>query len=277
MPLRARSGASAGGALLLLALPLLRALAAAARSAGASDTAGARPPGLRLEAGSVARQQIVAVGRDVVVDGEALRRRDGARTARSTVTGTRARRRDGARRRADPGFDRASSRATCWSWAAASWPRGGSRLSGRAVAYPTVSRAWLTLLEGPSLGLRRDVAARARRQARTGRRLAGAHPAALRLRRAAAGRTSEEVQHEPLRCFAAGLVGAGDDRSDGALPVGIPADAAGRAAARPGRALRARAQALGDGGDLPQPRQALRHPASRGRRARRSSTPPCSV
>jgi hypothetical protein len=84
---------------------------------------------------------------------------------------------------------------------------GGSRLSGRAVAYPTVSRAWLTLLEGPSLGL--GATSPLVLGAKLG--LVAAWLALTLLLFASAGRplvrTSEEVQHEPLRCFAAGLVG----------------------------------------------------------------------
>ena len=84
---------------------------------------------------------------------------------------------------------------------------GGSRLSGRAVAYPTVSRAWLTLLEGPSLGL--QATSPLVLGAKLG--LVAAWLALTLLLFASAGRplvrTSEEVQQQPLRCFATGLVG----------------------------------------------------------------------
>ncbi|MGE0641093.1 MAG: hypothetical protein AB7G12_00325 [Thermoanaerobaculia bacterium] len=82
-----------------------------------------------------------------------------------------------------------------------------AHLSGRAVAYPTVSRAWLTLLEGPSLGL--DARSPLVIGAKLG--LVAAWLALTLLLFATAGRpivrTAEEIRLEPLRCFAAGLVG----------------------------------------------------------------------
>ncbi len=83
----------------------------------------------------------------------------------------------------------------------------GARLGGRSVAYPTLSRAWLTLLEGPSLGLSSSsplvIAAKLG--------LVAAWLALSLLLFATGGRsllaTAEEVRLEPLRCFAIGLVG----------------------------------------------------------------------
>ena len=66
------------GAALLLASSLPRSATAATLAVAPATAGAARPPeppalpGLRLEAGSVARQPIVAVGRDVEVDGDAL-------------------------------------------------------------------------------------------------------------------------------------------------------------------------------------------------------------
>jgi hypothetical protein len=82
----------------------------------------------------------------------------------------------------------------------------GARVDGRSVAYPTFSRAWLTLLEGPSLGLPSSspvvVAAKLG--------LLAAWLALTLLLFAAGGRSlaaaSEEIRGEPLLCFATGLV-----------------------------------------------------------------------
>jgi hypothetical protein len=82
----------------------------------ASSVAAESKTALVIEKGSVARSQVVALGRDLVVAGEAA----------SDVVSI----------------------------------NGSTRVHGRvagdvirSVSYPTVSSAWLTLLEGPSLGL----------------------------------------------------------------------------------------------------------------------------
>lgn len=162
-------------------------------------------PGLHLESGSIARQPIVAVGRGVDIDGEALA---GVTALNGTVTVT-------GRVEGDVtvvGGDLVlASSAVLEGDALVLGGRllaaGGSRLSGRAVAYPTVSRAWLTLLEGPSLGL--GATSPLVIGAKLG--LVAAWLALTLLLFASAGRplvrTSEEVRLEPLRCFATGLVG----------------------------------------------------------------------
>lgn len=188
------------GAALLLSSPLR------ANSAGApAELDTAAPPGLHLEAGSVARQPIVAVGRGVEVAGEALA---GVTALNGTV-------RISGRVHGDVtvlGGDLIlASSALIEGDALVLGGRlvaaGGSRLSGRAVAYPTVSRAWLTLLEGPSLGM--GATSPLVVGAKLG--LVAAWLALTLLLFASAGRplvrTSEEVRLEPLRCFATGLVG----------------------------------------------------------------------
>lgn len=185
------------GAALLLTLPG-RALAAEAEEVPALS-------GLRLEAGSIARQPIVAVGRGVEVDGEA---RAGVTALNGTVRVSGLVHGDvtvlgGDLILASTAVIEGDALVLGGRLVAA----GGSRLSGRAVAYPTVSRAWLTLLEGPSLGM--GATSPLVLGAKLG--LIAAWLALTLLLFASAGRplvrTSEEVQQEPLRCFAAGLVG----------------------------------------------------------------------
>lgn len=174
-------------------------------AAAADSPESAVQPGLRLEAGSVARQPIVAVGRGVEVAGEALAgvtalngsvAVSGLVHGDVTVLG-------GDLILASTAVIEGDALVLGGRLVAA----GGARLSGRAVAYPTVSRAWLTLLEGPSLGM--GATSPLVLGAKLG--LVAAWLALTLLLFASAGRplvrTSEEVRHEPLRCFAAGLVG----------------------------------------------------------------------
>jgi hypothetical protein len=82
----------------------------------------------------------------------------------------------------------------------------GARVDGRSVAYPTFSRAWLTLLEGPSLGL--PATSPVVIAAKLG--LVAAWLALTVVLFAVAGRplaaAAEQVRLEPLHCFASGLV-----------------------------------------------------------------------
>lgn len=187
---------------LLGALLLLPGLAVATTGPAAAP---GLLPGLRLEAGSIARQPVVAVGRDAEIAGEALAgvtalngsvRISGRVRGDVTVLGGDLTLEANARVEGDAlvlGGKFVASR--------------DSHLSGRAVAYPTVSRAWLTLLEGPSLGL--DARSPLVVGAKLG--LVAAWLALTLLLFATAGRpivrTAEEIRQEPLRCFAAGLVG----------------------------------------------------------------------
>ncbi len=196
------------GATTFLSLLLVGHLVAP-RLAGATSAAGAAEPaaqpGLRLEKGSVARQPIVAVGRGIEVDGEAL---SGVTALNGSVTVTGVVRGDVTVVGGDLVL---APTATIEGDALVLGGRllaaGGARLQGRAVAYPTVSRAWLTLLEGPSLGM--GATSPLVLGAKLG--LVAAWLALTLLLFASAGRplvrTSEEVRLEPLRCFAAGLVG----------------------------------------------------------------------
>lgn len=189
---------AAAAVLLFLPLPVCGA------SAGDSPDPGPQP-GLRLEAGSVARRPIVAVGRGIEVDGEALA---GVTALNGSVTVTGVVRGDVTVLGGDLILaSTASIEGDALVLGGRLVAAGGSRLSGRAVAYPTVSRAWLTLLEGPSLGM--EATSPLVLGAKLG--LVAAWLALTLLLFASAGRplvrTSEEVQQEPLRCFAAGLVG----------------------------------------------------------------------
>jgi hypothetical protein len=130
----------------------LALLASGASSQTAPRSRGAdRPAALRLERGSVARDQVVALGRDLAVEGEAL-------SDVVAVDGT----------VSIPG--RVGSDVIVLGGDVHLLPGGrvdgdvfvlggdvtsanGATIAGRTVAYPSVSRAWLTLLEGPSLGL----------------------------------------------------------------------------------------------------------------------------
>ncbi|HEX5759375.1 MAG TPA: hypothetical protein VF121_09295 [Thermoanaerobaculia bacterium] len=180
----------------LLAAALLIAAAPAPRS---SD------PALRLEAGSVARRQLVAVGRDLVVEGRALgdvAALQGSVAVSGSVAGDvivlsgDARLGPTARVGGDVFVVGGSIHAA-----------PGARIEGRGVSYPTASSAWLTLVEGPSLGLP------AHSPLILGAKLAllAAWAALLMLFFATAGRqvlgTAASVRREPFRGFFVGLVG----------------------------------------------------------------------
>jgi hypothetical protein len=83
----------------------------------------------------------------------------------------------------------------------------GARVEGRMVSYPTASSAWVTLMEGPSLGL--GFASRLVVGAKIA--LLAAWSALLLLLFAASGRqvlgTADGVQREPFRSFWVGLTG----------------------------------------------------------------------
>ncbi|MGH2670243.1 MAG: hypothetical protein ACRDH5_14195, partial [bacterium] len=120
---------------------------------GLALPAASAPPreALRLERGSVAREQVVALGRDLTIEGDALAdvvALDGTVSVTGAVAGDLivlggdARLLPGARVAGDV-FVLGGEVTT----------GAGARIGGRTVAYASVSRAWLTLLEGPSLGL----------------------------------------------------------------------------------------------------------------------------
>ena len=123
-----------GAALLAVAVPL-----AAAESA------------LVIEAGSLAARQVIALGRELVVDGTV--------TSDAAVVGADAR--VGGEVRGDLivlGGDAhlgPSARVSgdVFVLGGRLDTERGARIEGRSVSYPTIGSAWLTLLEGPSLGL----------------------------------------------------------------------------------------------------------------------------
>ena len=174
-------------------------LLVAADGAGASDTA------LVISEGSVARRQVVALGRDVQVAGEALDTVaavngsvlvSGSVEGDIIVLGGSARLEHSARVAGDVFVLGGRIEAL-----------PGAVISGRSVSYPTLGAAWLILLEGPSLGLSSG-----------SRVVVGAKMALLAawlgwaiLLFATAGRevlnTSEAVREEPFRCFVVGFSG----------------------------------------------------------------------
>jgi hypothetical protein len=126
-------------------LGILALCALSAASSAWAETA------LRIARGSVARSEVVAVGRDVVVEGEARKdvavingdaRIEGSVEGDIIVLG---------------GSVRLSSRSRVggdvFALGGEIVTSPGAQIAGRAVAYPTIGAAWLTLLEGPSLGL----------------------------------------------------------------------------------------------------------------------------
>jgi hypothetical protein len=174
-------------------------LASGAGPALASD------PALVIAEGSVARREIVALGRDLEIDGEAhdtVAAVNGSVRVRGSVSG------DvivlggnatlGERARVDGDVFVLGGRIET---------SPGTEIGGRSVSYPTLGAAWLILLEGPSLGL-----------ASTSRVVIGAKMALVAawlgwsiLLFAVGGRdllnTSETLWEEPFRCFLTGLTG----------------------------------------------------------------------
>jgi hypothetical protein len=160
---------------------------------------------LRLAAGSLARDRLVAVGRDLEVHGRALSDvtvLDGSLTVSGEVGGAVLVlggdvRLAGTARVAGDLYVAGGRLVT----------EPGAEVGGRAVAWASASRAWLTLLEGPSLGLpATSPVVLAAKLA-----LAAAWLLLSLLLFATAGRavlaTSEEIRRAPLRCLATGVVG----------------------------------------------------------------------
>lgn len=159
-------------------------------------------PALRLEKGSIARNQLVAVGRDLVIEGNALA--DVAAVNGSVevtgevdgdviVLGGDARLRPSAVVQGDVFVVGGVIQAA------------GARVGGRLVSYPTASQAWLTLMEGPTLGL----SAFSPLVLGAKISLLAAWAALLLLLFAASGRqvleTAEGIRREPFHNFFTGL------------------------------------------------------------------------
>ena len=183
----------------LTVLLLCSALPAVAQPGAGGDAA------LRLEKGSIARQQLVAVGRDLVIAGEALSdvaALNGSVDISGKVQGDvvvlqgNVRLSPTARVGGDVFVVGGTIRAAA-----------GAHTAGRMVSYPTASNAWLTLIEGPSIGL--GFASRLVLGAKFA--LLAAWAALLLLLFASSGRqvleTADGVRREPFRNFFVGLTG----------------------------------------------------------------------
>lgn len=193
--------------LILLAL-LAGPAAMPVAGAGAASTPAAssvESPALRLERGSIARQQLVAMGRDLEVAGEALSdvaALEGSVAVTGHVAG------DVIVLGGDVRLgDQARVDGDVFVVGGAITAAPGAQIGGRSVSYPTASSAWLTLLEGPSLGL--DALSPLVLGAKLA--LLAAWAALLLLFFAAGGRevlsTSSQVRSEPFRSFFVGLTG----------------------------------------------------------------------
>jgi hypothetical protein len=178
-------------------------LASPAPPAVAGETAG--EAALRLDKGSIARNQLVAVGKDVIVAGEALgdvAALEGSAEVTGRVDG------DvvvlGGDARLGP---QAQVGGDVFVLGGTVHADPGARVSGRMVSYPTASSAMVTLVEGPSLGL--GFAS----PAVVGAKLAllASWAALLLVLFAASGRqlleTADGIRREPFRSFVTGLTG----------------------------------------------------------------------
>jgi len=171
----------------------------------ASSASSREGAALRLERGSLARHQLAAIGRDVVIEGDAygdVAAVEGSVEISGQVTG------DvivlGGDVRLLPSARVGGDVSTLGGVIRAA---PGARVEGRMVSYPTASAAWVTLMEGPSLGL--GFASRLVVGAKLA--LLAAWAALLLLLFAASGRqvlgTADGVRREPLRSFLIGLTG----------------------------------------------------------------------
>jgi hypothetical protein len=186
-----------------VATSLLLAAFAAAAAAAPAAAAQAEPPALVVERGSVAREQVVAVGRGVRVDGEALAdvaAIEGAIEVSGRVAG------DVIAMGGDVSLaPTARVEGDVFVLGGDLRAAAGAFIGGKSVSYPTASSVWLTLFEGPALGLppTSPVVLGAKLALLT------AWLALVLLFFAANGRellsTSDAVASEPFRSFAVGL------------------------------------------------------------------------
>jgi len=182
-----------------IVLTLVVALAAPG-TAAADGSASA----LVLEQGAVSRHQIVAVGKDLVVAGEALAgvtALEGSARISGTVAG------DVTVMGGDVTLEptaRVGGSVHVLGGHLRLEP--GALVEGSSVAYPSFSRAGLTLLEGPSLGM--AATSPVVLAAKLG--LVAAWLAITLILFVTTGRSlvaaSDEIRREPLLCFASGLV-----------------------------------------------------------------------
>jgi hypothetical protein len=181
--------------LLILAVPAAGQPAASARS----------DPALRLEAGSTTGRQLVAIGRDVSVEGEALSdvaAMNGSVDVSGRVDGSVIVLRGDVRL-----APTARVAGDVFVVGGRIHAARGAQTAGRMVSYPNAPNAWLTLLEGPSIGL--GFASRLVLGAKLA--LVASWALLLLLFFAASGRqlieTAEGVRREPFRSFFVGLTG----------------------------------------------------------------------
>ncbi len=166
---------------------------------------GAEGSAVRIGAGSVARSQVVALGRDLEIEGEAMADAaaiDGDARVNGRVRGSLVVLGGAARLGPAAAVD-----GDVFVLGGELTTADGARIGGRAVAYPSVGAAWLTLLEGPSLGL----AATAPVVVGAKLALLAAWLALALLLMASGGRqvlaTAEAVREEPLAAFVTGVTG----------------------------------------------------------------------
>lgn len=183
----------------------LAALAAAWTSAQPSPTPASLDSAYHLSEGSIARSQIVALGRDMVVDGEALSHAvvmGGSIYVNGRVTGDVV---------VIEGDIHLGSTARLEGDAFVVGGRleieRGAAIAGRSLAYPDAAEVWTTLIQGPTMGL-----------PPTSPIVLGAKLALLAfwafliaLLLSISGRgvlsTSESIRTEPFRNFFVGLTG----------------------------------------------------------------------
>lgn len=162
-------------------------------------------PALVLGEGSVARRQLVAVGRDLEVRGEArsdVAAFDGSVKVTGSVAGDVIVLGGGVEL-----AETAKVSGDVFALGGTVETSPGATIGGRAVSYPNASAAWITLLEGPAIGL-----SAASPLVVAGKlALLAAWLALVMVFFAASGRhvlsTSAGVAAEPLRSFLTGVVG----------------------------------------------------------------------
>ena len=193
--------------MLLTSAVLLAAIAPGSSASGPSDLdpAADRPPAYHLERGSVAHRRIVALGRDLVVEGDAeshavvlsgsIRISGRVRGDVTVISGA---------ARLEPTAEVGGHVYVLGGTIVAA---PGAVIGGQSVAYPDAASVWLSLFEAPSMGLPAWSPV-----------VLGANLALLAfwslmvLLLFTVGRrellsTSQSVQVEPFRNFTLGLVG----------------------------------------------------------------------
>jgi hypothetical protein len=167
--------------------------------------AGTSPPAaLVIEAGSVSRQVVVALSRDLVLEGEALASAvalDGNARVSGHVGGDLVVLDGDAYLAGTAAVD-----GDVYVLGGRVVAAPGARIGGRTVAHPGAAASWLLLLEGPALGLpalSRTVVVAKLALAAAWLLLSVALVAAFARPLAS---TSDEVREAPLRCFLVGVV-----------------------------------------------------------------------